>query len=148
MSAQERRQKEAVGWAAGFVLVKKVPGTLHFLAKSPGHSFDFMNMNMTHVVHQWYFGNKPSPRRRTVTPPSTPFRYLLKTSRFLYFENTCEALSPFTGAHHQAAAKVCTKVMCNCMSGGAGSVEAAPQGSPEAMYAYFRRLTRSLHAFL
>ena len=52
---------------AGFVLVKKVPGTLHFLAKSPGHSFDFMSMNLTHFVHQWYFGNKPSPRRRAVT---------------------------------------------------------------------------------
>jgi thiol-disulfide isomerase/thioredoxin len=49
---------------SGFVLVKKVPGTLHFLAKSPGHSFDFPAMNMSHVVHQWYFGNKPSPRRR------------------------------------------------------------------------------------
>lgn len=57
---------------AGFVLVKKVPGTLHFLAKSPGHSFDFMNMNMTHIVHQWYFGNKPSPRRRSVRCPRAP----------------------------------------------------------------------------
>lgn len=51
---------------AGFVLVKKVPGTLHLLAKSPGHSFDFVAMNMSHVVHQWFFGNKPSPRRRAV----------------------------------------------------------------------------------
>lgn len=48
--------------------MKKVPGTLHFLAKSPGHSFDFMAMNMSHVVHQWFFGNKPSPRRRQVHP--------------------------------------------------------------------------------
>lgn len=51
--------------------MKKVPGTLHFLAKSPGHSFDFMSMNLTHFVHQWYFGNKPSPRRRAV-PPAPP----------------------------------------------------------------------------
>jgi thiol-disulfide isomerase/thioredoxin len=50
---------------SGFVLVKKVPGTLHLLAKSPGHSFDFVAMNMSHVVHQWFFGNKPSPRRRS-----------------------------------------------------------------------------------
>ena len=41
---------------AGFVLVKKVPGTMHFLAKSPGHSFDFHAMNMSHVVHHYYFG--------------------------------------------------------------------------------------------
>lgn len=49
---------------SGFVLVKKVPGTLHFLAKSSGHSFDFHTMNMSHIVHHYYFGNKPSPRRQ------------------------------------------------------------------------------------
>lgn len=43
--------------------MKKVPGTMHFLAKSPGHSFDFTAMNMTHIVHHMYFGEKPSPRR-------------------------------------------------------------------------------------
>ncbi|CAL5224040.1 g6662 [Coccomyxa viridis] len=48
---------------SGFVLVKKVPGALHFLAKSPGHSFDYAAMNMSHVVNYLYFGNKPSPRR-------------------------------------------------------------------------------------
>ena len=51
---------------SGFVLVKKVPGTLHFLAKSPGHSFDHETINMTHTVNYMYFGNKPSPRRRKV----------------------------------------------------------------------------------
>jgi len=45
---------------AGFVLVKKVPGTMHFLAKSPGHSFDFHAMNMSHAVHHYYFGAQPS----------------------------------------------------------------------------------------
>ncbi|KAK9919161.1 hypothetical protein WJX75_009797 [Coccomyxa subellipsoidea] len=49
---------------SGFVLVKKVPGALHFLAKSPGHSFDYQAMNMSHVVNYLYFGNKPSPRRQ------------------------------------------------------------------------------------
>ncbi len=48
---------------SGFVLVKKVPGALHFLAKSPGHSFDYQAMNMSHVVNYLYFGNRPSPRR-------------------------------------------------------------------------------------
>lgn len=61
--------RSAVCRSAGFVLVKKVPGTLHLLAKSPGHSFDFVAMNMSHVVHQWFFGNKPSPRRRSVRAP-------------------------------------------------------------------------------
>jgi hypothetical protein len=48
---------------AGFVLVKKVPGTLHFTARGEGHSFDHAWMNMTHVVHQLYFGSRPSPRK-------------------------------------------------------------------------------------
>ncbi|KAI7844497.1 hypothetical protein COHA_001856 [Chlorella ohadii] len=49
---------------SGFVLVKKVPGALHFVARAPGHSFDYLNMNLSHQVHYMYFGNKPSPRRR------------------------------------------------------------------------------------
>lgn len=49
---------------SGFVLVKKVPGTLHFVARAPGHSVDFMNMNMSHFVHHFYYGIQPSPRRR------------------------------------------------------------------------------------
>lgn len=48
----------------GFVLVKKVPGTLHFVARAPGHSVDYLNMNLSHYVHHLYFGNLPSPRRR------------------------------------------------------------------------------------
>ena len=42
----------------GFVLVKKVPGTLHFAARSEGHSFDHVWMNMTHVTHMLYFGSR------------------------------------------------------------------------------------------
>jgi len=42
---------------SGFVLVKKVPGTLMFLARSPGHSFDHAAMNMSHVVHAFMFGS-------------------------------------------------------------------------------------------
>lgn len=51
----------------GFVLVKKVPGTLHFLAKSAGHSFDFHAMNMSHIVHHYYFGEHT--RTVTIGPP-------------------------------------------------------------------------------
>lgn len=43
--------------------MKKVPGTLHFAAKSPGHSFDHAWMNMTHYVHHFYYGTRPSPYR-------------------------------------------------------------------------------------
>lgn len=75
--ASTAKRNATCPWA-GFVLVKKVPGTLHLLAKSPGHSFDFVAMNMSHVVHQWFFGNKPSPRRRSVRPPLTCSR--LQTS--------------------------------------------------------------------
>lgn len=49
---------------SGMLLVKKVPGTLHFAARAPGHSIDYLNMNMSHVVHHMYFGNKPTPRRK------------------------------------------------------------------------------------
>lgn len=35
---------------------------MHFTARAPGHSFDYLNMNLSHVVHYFYFGNKPSPR--------------------------------------------------------------------------------------
>lgn len=49
---------------SGMLLVKKVPGTLHFTARAPGHSFDYMSMNMSHHVHHFFFGNNPSPRRR------------------------------------------------------------------------------------
>jgi hypothetical protein len=45
------------------VLVKKVPGTLHFTARAEGHSFDHAWMNMTHVVHGFYFGSRPTPRK-------------------------------------------------------------------------------------
>ncbi|MEW5316314.1 MAG: hypothetical protein WDW38_007693 [Sanguina aurantia] len=48
---------------AGFVMVKKVPGTLHFTARSDGHSFDHSNMNVTHLIHSFYFGTRPSPRK-------------------------------------------------------------------------------------
>lgn len=41
----------------------QVPGTLHFTARAEGHSFDHAWMNMTHAVHQLYFGTRPSSRK-------------------------------------------------------------------------------------
>ena len=72
------RMAKTAGCAlSGFVLVKKVPGALHFLAKSPGHSFDYRAMNMSHVVNYLYFGNKPSPRRHQARATNF-FSYTLK----------------------------------------------------------------------
>eukprot|EP00873_Tetraselmis_striata_P008725 jgi/Tetstr1/428989/TSEL_018964.t1 len=42
---------------AGFVLVKKVPGTIIFNARAPGYSFDHATMNMSHVTHSFMFGS-------------------------------------------------------------------------------------------
>ena len=48
----------------GFVLVKKVPGHLWVTATSDAHSFHAESMNMSHVVHHFYFGQQLSPSRR------------------------------------------------------------------------------------
>lgn len=48
---------------AGFVLVKRVPGTLHFAARSEAHTFDHSLMNMSHIIHSLYYGSKPSARK-------------------------------------------------------------------------------------
>ena len=48
---------------SGFVLVKKVPGTLHFHMRSEGHSFETEDIDVSHVVHSFTFGNRPSPKR-------------------------------------------------------------------------------------
>jgi hypothetical protein len=47
---------------AGFVLVNKVPGTLHFVARAEGHSFGGW-MNMTHKVHSLRFGARLTARQ-------------------------------------------------------------------------------------
>eukprot|EP00951_Prasinocladus_malaysianus_P023375 scaffold198657_cov32-Prasinocladus_malaysianus.AAC.1 len=43
----DRRKLKGVAW---------LPGTMMFLARSPGHSFDHAAMNMSHVVHAYMFG--------------------------------------------------------------------------------------------
>lgn len=47
----------------GFVLVKKVPGTMHFHMKQEGISFAGNDIDVSHVVNEFTFGNRPSPRR-------------------------------------------------------------------------------------
>jgi hypothetical protein len=41
----------------------QVPGTLHFHMKSAGSSFDNAEVDISHTVHQFTFGNRPSPKR-------------------------------------------------------------------------------------
>lgn len=48
---------------SGFVLVKKVPGTMHFHMKQDGTSFDHSDIDVSHSVHQFMYGNRPSPKR-------------------------------------------------------------------------------------
>ena len=48
----------------GFVLVKKVPGHLWVTATSKSHSFHAESMNMSHVVHHFYFGQQLTPQRK------------------------------------------------------------------------------------
>eukprot|EP01026_Neomeris_dumetosa_P047076 TRINITY_DN4030_c1_g1_i1.p1 TRINITY_DN4030_c1_g1~~TRINITY_DN4030_c1_g1_i1.p1 ORF type:complete len:464 (-),score=42.33 TRINITY_DN4030_c1_g1_i1:4-1395(-) len=49
---------------AGFILVRKVPGTLHFHFNSNSHSFDHALVNTTHQIHNFYYGMRPSPYRQ------------------------------------------------------------------------------------
>lgn len=48
---------------AGFVLVKKVPGMLRVAPRSQSHSFDHSTLNMTHVVHSFTLGTRPSYKK-------------------------------------------------------------------------------------
>ena len=57
---------------SGMLLVKKVPGTLHFSARAPGHTIDYLSMNMSHHVHHLYFGNKPTKRNRMLLESKFP----------------------------------------------------------------------------
>ncbi|KAI3673784.1 hypothetical protein L6452_39914 [Arctium lappa] len=46
----------------GFVRVKKVPGNLVISARSESHSFDASLMNMSHIIYNFTFGKKVTPR--------------------------------------------------------------------------------------
>jgi len=45
------------------VLAKKVPGTLRVAPRSASHSFDHSALNLTHVVHAFTLGNRPSVKK-------------------------------------------------------------------------------------
>lgn len=85
-----QRVAKSTGCAlSGFVLVKKVPGTLHFLPKSPGHSFDYHAVNMSHQVGYMYYGNKPSPRRRQVSLCLEPSLHNSDTAAHYVVSESC-----------------------------------------------------------
>lgn len=46
---------------AGFVLVKKVPGSIHFMDHADFFSFGLTGIDLTHTIHWFYFGARPSP---------------------------------------------------------------------------------------
>ncbi|KAJ9521177.1 hypothetical protein QJQ45_022899, partial [Haematococcus lacustris] len=58
-----RKHVDLASAPKSFVMVKKVPGTLHFGARSEGHSFDHALMNMTHVVHTFTIGSRPTVKK-------------------------------------------------------------------------------------
>ncbi|KAI3504439.1 hypothetical protein L1887_25908 [Cichorium endivia] len=49
----------------GFVRVKKVPGNIVISARSQSHSFDFSQMNMSHVISSFTFGKTVTPKMMT-----------------------------------------------------------------------------------
>jgi thiol-disulfide isomerase/thioredoxin len=46
----------------GRLMVNRVPGNFHVMAKSVGHSFDERTSNLSHLVHELTFGPTMSPR--------------------------------------------------------------------------------------
>lgn len=48
----------------GFLMVNKVPGTLHIHQSSDFHNFDHDNVNTTHFVHKFKFGKELDARQR------------------------------------------------------------------------------------
>ncbi|XP_072987814.1 protein disulfide isomerase-like 5-4 [Typha latifolia] len=57
----------------GFVRVKKVPGNLIISARSGEHSFDPSQINVSHVVSQFSFGKRLSPRLLSEVKRLTPY---------------------------------------------------------------------------
>lgn len=78
--------------------MKKVPGTLHFVARAPGHSVDFMNMNMSHYVHYFYYGIKPSIRRKKMLASMHPMGL---TSDWMDKLQSRSFISPAMGATYE-----------------------------------------------
>jgi hypothetical protein len=44
------------------VLVKKVPGSIHFMDHADFFSFGLTGIDLTHTFHWFYFGSRPSPQ--------------------------------------------------------------------------------------
>ena len=92
------------------MLVKKVPGTLHFTARAEGHSFDHAFMNLTHVVHSLYFGSKPTPRKyyalRKLHPMGLSPEWLDKMAGQMFFSD-----------HPQHTHEHYLQVYCVCLFG-------------------------------
>ncbi|XP_038981869.1 protein disulfide isomerase-like 5-4 isoform X4 [Phoenix dactylifera] len=57
----------------GFVLVKKVPGSLVISARSGAHSFDPSQINVSHVISQFSFGKKLTPQMLSEAKRLSPY---------------------------------------------------------------------------
>lgn len=76
----------------GFVLVKKVPGSLFVTAHSPSHSFEHEMMNMTHHVKSFFIGGSLSAQRihelRRLLPAPLPPNWMDKLAGQDYTSDT------------------------------------------------------------
>ncbi|XP_071907513.1 protein disulfide isomerase-like 5-4 isoform X1 [Coffea arabica] len=95
----------------GFVRVKKVPGNLVISARSPSHSFDFSQMNMSHVISHFSFGKKINPRERSDVKRLLPylFRSYDRLSGLSYISNPSDSNENVTIEHYLQVVK--TEVM-------------------------------------
>ena len=71
----------------------QVPGNLVISARSPSHSFDFSQMNMSHVISHFSFGKKINPRERSDVKRLLPylFRSYDRLSGLSYISNPSDS---------------------------------------------------------
>lgn len=76
----------------GFVLVKKVPGSLFVTAHSPSHSFEHGLMNMTHSVKAFFVGGSLSAQKihelRRLMPGPVPANWMDKLAGARFVSDT------------------------------------------------------------
>lgn len=95
----------------GFVRVKKVPGNLVISARSPAHSFDASQMNMSHVINHFSFGKKITPREMNDIKRLLPWllRSHDKLDGLSFISNPSDSDANVTVEHYLQAVK--TEVM-------------------------------------
>ncbi|XP_042504234.1 protein disulfide isomerase-like 5-4 [Macadamia integrifolia] len=102
----------------GFVRVKKVPGNIVVSARSGAHSFDPSQMNMSHVISHFSFGNKISPKVLKEVKRVTPYLggSIDRLNGRSYFSRHGDAHANVTIEHYLQVVK--TEVITRRPSGG------------------------------